>query len=419
MAIPQTDLQWLDRMYRELFGRPADAAGVATFTQLLNQGETRDQVLGRLVQSAEFGGGLSVDDQIRKLYRSFLGREASGDDIYFWRAKAWEYGGFQNIVPLIRNSAEGLAVQESRYNPATPTPDQDPIEPGPPAGPDPDRISAKSQIDAVLDRYGLGELKDWAWSRIVDEASPDQIMNELYDPTTEAGQVFDRYFPEFELLRQKRNSGTQVTIPSIDELLATRDQYAQIMRQAGLPSGFYDEPSDFTNLIVNQRSPVEVAEVINEGWRRVTQAPAEVRAAFGRLYGIDGDAALAAEFLDPTKANPLLIEMARTAEVAGTADRFGVGLGLDRAQRVASLQLSRQEYEQGFAQLDSLAGLFQETLSETEDLTPEGAGVEAIFNLSAGARDRIERRRSTRVNLLSGGGGVAETRTGLGVGSAE
>lgn len=413
------DSMFIDRAYFELFGRPADAGGKASWLAQLASGRSREEVYGSMANSAEFSQG-STDDRIRTLYRQVLGREAQGNEIAHWRGVATAQG-FGTVATAVRYSAEGMRRQAGIASPGQSPPPAAPgaTPPAPNAGDALARQSARDAVTAVLQRYGLSQLNDWAWSRIQQNASPQQIINELYDPSTEGGQVFAQRFPEFEQLRQRQNAGEQVYVPSVEEVLQLRNQYQEIMRSAGLPPQFYDQPSDFTGFIVNQRSPQEVAELVNEGFRRVTQAPVEVRDAMRDLYGVDGDGALAALFLDPTRAAPELLSMARTAEVEGTANRYGMGLGLQRAERVASLELSRQEVDQGFATLDNLAGLFTESIGEQVDLTAQDTGVDAVFGLAGGARDVLERRRAARINILSGGGGAIETRTGLGVGAAE
>lgn len=415
-----TEEQWLRWAYQSLFGREADASGMAYWAARLRSGVSREQVYGELANSAEFRGNSSIDDQIRRLYRSALGREANGTEIAYWRNwMTTRNAGITGVAREIMSSAEARRHMSSvsTIHPPAVVPDQAADDS---ALVEMQRRSARAIIDDTLRRYGLEELSEWAWGLIQQDASPAEIINQLYDPSTVGGAVFARHFPEFEALRKAQLEGRNVYVPSIDELIELRRSYSEIMRQAGLPEEFWDEPTDFVNLVVNQRSPRELAHIINEGWNRVANAPSEIRAAFAELYGIDGDAALAALFLDPERAAPMLINMARTAEVEGTAMRFGSGLGLARAERVASLELSRREIEQGFQTLDSLASLFQETITESEDLTLEGVGVDAIFGLAPGAQRVLERRRAARMALLQGGGGAAESRAGIiGVGVAE
>ena len=409
--------QWVEWAYQALFGRTPDQAGVSHWLNRLNQGVSREQVYGEIAGSREFVAGKSVDDQIRQLYQSTLGREARGTEIAYWRGQMETRDmGIIGVAKEIASSAEARNRLLTAAQPPKPVPDQEPEDD---SLVELQRRSAKAIIDDTLRRYGLEELSAWAWGLIQTDASPAEIINQLYDPSTQGGAVFAQKFPEFEALRQAQNAGANVYVPSVEEVLELRRSYSEIMRQAGLPTEFWDEPTDFVGLIVNQRSPRELAHVVNEGWERVTNAPSEIREAFADLYGIDGDSALAALFLDPERAAPMLIQMARTAEVEGTATRFGAGLGLARAERVASLELSRREIEQGFQSLDNLASLFQETITESDDLTLEGIGVDAAFGLAGGAQRTLERRRAARLALLSGGGGAIETREGIiGAGTA-
>ena len=88
--------QTVNDIYIQTFGRQADASGLATFTNLLNQGWTGEQVRGALTSSAEYqqqqaaqapapapaapppaapaGGGSSAT--VNALYQQYLGRNA-------------------------------------------------------------------------------------------------------------------------------------------------------------------------------------------------------------------------------------------------------------------------------------------------------------------------------------------------------
>src|SRR5690606_25123415 len=194
-------------------------------------------------------------------------------------------------------------------------------------------------------------------------------------------------------------------------VLAYETQARQLMRAAGLPPGFWDEPSDFRRLIANDVSIAELAERINEGYLRVARADQTVRDAFASMFGPSGDAALAALFLDPERALPALQRQAGAAEFGGAGLRFGFTVDRDLALRASDLGLQSRASE-GFATLHAIRGLFNETVTEREDLRAEREGVEAVFGISGESQEAVRRRQSTRLAAFAGDSGINVGRRG-------
>jgi hypothetical protein len=74
-----TDLDWVDGMYEDLLGRPADAGGQAYWTAALAAGASREQVALGFAASPEREGEIVSDD-----YSHYLGRSASDSEIANW-----------------------------------------------------------------------------------------------------------------------------------------------------------------------------------------------------------------------------------------------------------------------------------------------------------------------------------------------
>jgi hypothetical protein len=83
--------------------------------------------------------------------------------------------------------------------------------------------------------------------------------------------------------------------------LALEKQYSDLAKQAGLPVGFYDNPSDFTTLITNDVSPDEYTTRIDMAQQAALQSNADLRDQLQNQFGI-GEGDLTAFFLDPNKA---------------------------------------------------------------------------------------------------------------------
>lgn len=268
--------------------------------------------------------------------------------------------------------------------------------------------SAFETISSTLSRYGLGSLASWAEGLIRDGASAARVELELYDQP-----AFQERFPAiFE--RQERG----LAPISAAEYIEYEQVAGQIMRQAGFPEGFYDDPSDFTQLISNDLSIQELQDRVLQSFRDVAEGDDFVRQAYQEFFGINGTAALAAYHLDPDRAAPLLERQAGMARLAGAGRSIEIGISEERAAQLYDRRISEAEAFAGFRQLNELRSLFNETLGETTDLNIEDTGVEATFGLSSNASQILERRRRARVNALRGGGGASVSSQGvIGLGS--
>lgn len=265
--------------------------------------------------------------------------------------------------------------------------------------------SALSFIRDLLASYGLpSSLADWAWAEIVGGSSAEEVSLAL--------QERPEFAERFPAIARRRAAGLTPISPA--EYVAYEQAAGQLLRGAGLPPGFYDGRDDFTELLANDVSLNELNQrVSSEGWERVASAPPEVRDAFGQFFGVQGDAALAAFFIDPQRATPTLRRMAAQADIAGRA-RLAGGLNLDveRAGQLADLGIQGLQAQQAAANVAERSALFTESVSDTVDLTAEGVGLDAALGI--GDASVLERRREARANALAGGGGAAAGQTGVG-----
>jgi hypothetical protein len=76
---PSTATSWLDRVYRDLLHRALDPFGQAAWTVLLNQGVSRQLVVGMIEQSVEYR-----TDEVQTLYQQLLHRSADPVGLNGW-----------------------------------------------------------------------------------------------------------------------------------------------------------------------------------------------------------------------------------------------------------------------------------------------------------------------------------------------
>lgn len=273
-----------------------------------------------------------------------------------------------------------------------------------------------ASIKNTLNQYGLSDLVPLVDQWVRDGLSWPEIEGMLRDPKSTPGKVFDAMYPE---IRLRTEAGLQPL--SVTQIQQYRTDAKALMRAAGLPSGFYDSKEDFTTLLVGDVSVSELNERINQGFVQVAQAPKEVRESFGEFFGVNGDAALAAYFLDADRAIPVLAEEVEVAKIGGASKAFGYNLNVGRARQVAGTNVSYEQARNTFSGLRTMDGLFEETITEATNFTAEQEGVDAAFGLDAGDADRkLKDRLGQRVAAGSGVGSAASGDRGVfGLGTAK
>lgn len=270
-------------------------------------------------------------------------------------------------------------------------------------GNSPDRSGdAWAVLAEVLSRYGLESMAPWVKQEIQQGRSIQEILLDMREHSA--------FKERFKAIDRREELGLNPVSP--EEIIAYENQARDLMRSSGLPSGFYDEFDDFVELIGKGVSLPSLQRRVQESWDRVVNAPPEVKSAFGELYGVQGDQALATFMFDPDKAEVQLKKMAKAAVAGGAMNTFGFGLDASAAARVSGFDLNDQAVRQGFGRLAQLQNVFRETLGERDDLRWQDEGVNAIFDGGEGA-SAIDRRIQTRRNEFAGGGGALLDQTGI------
>lgn len=269
---------------------------------------------------------------------------------------------------------------------------------------------ARNTIRSVLQTYGLGNLADYLYDLYAKEEvnidNPDALLFALRDTT--------EYKTRFAANARRAAKG----LPELDpgSYLGLENQYRDTLRSNGLPIGFYDQTSDFEKLIEGDVSPSELQSRITNGYRQIADADPEVRRQMRELYNVD-EAGLAAYFLDPERATPLLERQARAAQIAARSrEQAGIQLGALSAEELAARGITPSAAQEQFARMGQLAGLYQEMGGE-EALT-EQEKIGAAFGYNVEAQQRLERRRAQRVGEFQAGGQFART-TGATSGTVE
>jgi hypothetical protein len=284
-----------------------------------------------------------------------------------------------------------------------------------------------SLLSSMLGELRLGGLysvdasgapSGWLWDRIINNSISEATLEFEIEQTDE----YKRRFPAVEFLKSEARAGRFTGPPTAATVIEYEREAKRILQGAQLPPEFYDnDTEDLQGLMMKGISTVELEQRVGQSWARVQSTNPAIRQAFSDFYGVgNGDSALAAFFLDPNNMTQNLDRMSRSAYTAGIGRQAGVGLDKATAERITTMTTNDAQIDQGIGQLSEYSTLFDEGITETQDLSVEGAGVDAAFGNNAEARSALERRLISRqANRGLGGGGAVQTQRGLiGTGNA-
>jgi len=261
------------------------------------------------------------------------------------------------------------------------------------------RLNWKELLKTTLTNWGLPTLVPVVQGYIdqgyTGETASLMIQNEPVYQQRFAGNV----------ARQK--AGLSVLSP--DEYLATESAYRQSMRAANLPTGFYDDPSDFSKFIAADVSPSELKSRVDAAALSVTNADPYYTSSLERLYGI-GTGDMVAYALDPERALPFINRQVQAAQFGAEAARQGLQVTTPMAETYAGLGVTQQQARQGFEQVAEILPTAQRLSSITPEAAPVGLGetTSAVFGgeQSADYKQRIRRLSEIEQSRFAGQSGV-------------
>ncbi len=267
--------------------------------------------------------------------------------------------------------------------------------------------SARIILAAALGQYGLAALGDWAWQKWQAGESVDQIMLELRD-TTE----YKTRFPAMETLSKSGHAITEAQYINYEQSAMS------IFKAAGLPTGFYDQPSDFAGFLTNNVALPELQTRIQMYQEAVFNEPQEVRDILMAQGVTPGD--MTAYFIDPDKALPIIQLGYGMARAGGYSQHAGFGdLTGEQSVLVARQNLNSQQLAQGFGTLTAASQLYTGLIGSGEWDISKDTALSAAFESNAQDQAIIEQRKQQRLAAFAGGGGVTTTQTGaVGAGAA-
>jgi LysM repeat protein len=268
-----------------------------------------------------------------------------------------------------------------------------------------DRVSARTIIDGILTSVGLGSLTETVMGVIT---SPEQLTDAFVFSTIRQTREYRERFAGNE---QRRAAGLNVLREG--EYLALENDLRTVMRNAGLPSGFHDSTADLARFIAGDVSPAELSRRVNQGFRAISEADPATIEAMQRFYGVS-QGQLAAFFLDPDVAEPLLMRQVATAQIGAAAARAGFDTVIERtaAERMAASGVTEQQATEVFGTLASARELLApiEAGETALDVADTALG---LAGQSPEALQRLRTQQRRRQARFEGGGALATTGAGV------
>lgn len=256
---------------------------------------------------------------------------------------------------------------------------------------------SQAALQSLLESMNLGSLTSWAWQQLQNGATPDEIAVNI--------RTTPQWKQQYWMIDQRQKDG----LPPISEaeVQSYRDTAYQLADTYGLPKGFVNDQL-IGQWIADDKSVSELDSVLKDGYDQVQKADPLVRQAFSDMFGVkNGDAALAAYFTDPSKAEPLLLQQAQAAQFGGNASRYGINLSAQDAMTLAQAGVTQDRAMTGFQHVDQLSSLFQTDVGDTKTLDKE-QGVQADILGNAQMLDTEQQKLESRAATAKGKVGVEE-----------
>lgn len=227
--------------------------------------------------------------------------------------------------------------------------------------------------------------------------TPTQIVTDLLPTTT----VYQQRFVANET---RVKNGLKPLTP--DQYLASEESYRAALRDAGLPTGFYDSSDDFAGFIGQDVSPYEIKLRADAASRAVNNTDPSYTRALRDIYGID-EGMMTAFMLDPDRALPLVEKQAKAVEFGTAAVRQGLqatNVGEQFAQRGPATGYSA---EQGYS---AIAGILPtaQNLGQIYGQTYDQATAEQeVFSGLESAKRKRQKLGEMETSTFSGQSGLS------------
>jgi hypothetical protein len=227
--------------------------------------------------------------------------------------------------------------------------------------------------------------------------TPTQIVTDLLPTTT----VYQQRFSANE--NRIKNGLPPLTA---SQYLSAEESYRSVLKDAGLPSGFYDSSDDFAGFIGQDTSPAEIKTRADAAARAVNNTDPAYTQALRDIYGID-EGMMTAFMLDADRALPLIEKQAKAVEFGTAAVKQGLQatkLGEQFAQRGPATGYSAEQGYSAIAGMLPTAQNLGQIYGETYD---QATAEQEVFSGLESAKRKRQKLGQMETSTFSGQSGVA------------
>ena len=270
--------------------------------------------------------------------------------------------------------------------------------------------SAKAQMTS----WGLYKAGDAASEALLKQIQGLATSGAGADTISLALQQSDAYKTRFSGNAARVAAGLSVLSPA--DYIATENAYTQVLRNAGVPAGFYSGTGEMAKLIGADVSATELQSRVDLAKQSISQTDPFYTQQLQNLYGLSsGD--MIAHVLDPAAAMPLLQQQVSSTQVATEAARAGTNINLAAAQQLAGMGITQAQAQQGFQNIATQLPATQELATRYQGYgTAQGVGQQlqtATFGApgtqaQAEAAAALKRLQTQEVSAFSGSSGAGK-----------
>lgn len=228
------------------------------------------------------------------------------------------------------------------------------------AGQNPNLINWRDYFITVLRGWGLETLAPKVIDFVNQGFIGDTILLKLQET------------PEYKTRFSGNEARLKAGLAPLDPqtYLGLENSYRSILRNAGVPQGFYDTADDFSTFIANDVAPAELKQRTDIAELSLNGADSFYTNSLQQMYGITkGD--MLAYVLDPQRALPFINRQVQAAQFGAEAARQGLQATTPMAETYAGLGVTQQQARQGFEQVAQI-------LPEAQRLSQITAGAKPV-----------------------------------------
>jgi hypothetical protein len=257
-------------------------------------------------------------------------------------------------------------------------------------------MNALAILEQKFKDYGLSVLVPKISSMLEQGWSAPEIELELQE-TTE----WKLRFAGNERLR-----ANGLPVLSVAEYLSVEQSYAQIMKNYGVPQGFYDDPSDFADWIGKSVSPGELEQRVSSYADVANREDPAVKQQLRSMGMTDGD--LLAFMMDPGRAAPLIQRRFQTVLLGGAARRASVEANNEYLGKLAGMGVTEQQAQEGYGLISENLGAIRNLGQIYGDEYNRSDFEQEVFENSGDSMRKRKRLASQERGAFSGGSGVGQ-----------